>query len=97
MKNQINSVYKKAERFAEITKKSLISGNVIRAKKCLNIAEKLFITGSSETKGIIANVYLYSISSFLKVKNCNISNLFPDVLKVEYSKQIASPFLNKSL
>ncbi len=91
MKNQVTSVYKKAERFAEITKKALIAGNVIRAKKCLNIAEKLFLTGSAETKGIIANVYLYSISSFLKVKNCNISNLFSEVLKAEYSKQIHQP------
>lgn len=91
MKNQVTSVYKKAERFAEITKKALIAGNVKRAKNCLNIAEKLFLTGSTETKGIISNVYLYSISSFLKVKNCNISNLFPEVLKEEYSKQIHQP------
>lgn len=91
MKNQVNSFYKKAERFAEVTKKALIAGNVIRAKKCLNIAEKLFISGSAETKEIIANVYLESITSFLKVKNCNISNLFPEVLKVAYSKQMYQP------
>lgn len=93
MKNQVTSVYKKAERFAEITKKALIAGNITRAKNCLNLAENLFRTGSTETKGIIANVYLYSISSFLKVKNCTILNLFPEVLKAEYSKQIHQPIL----
>ena len=87
MKNQVTNVFKNAERFAEITKKALIAGNVQRAKKCIRIAEKLFVTGSTETRGIIANVYLYSIASFLKVKHCTISNLFPEVLKIEYSKQ----------
>ena len=87
MKNQVTNVFKNAERFAEVTKKALIAGNVQRAKKCIRIAEKLFVTGSTETKGIIANVYLYSIASFLSVKHCTISNLFPEVLKIEYAKQ----------
>ncbi|NRS87717.1 hypothetical protein HNQ02_000624 [Flavobacterium sp. 7E] len=87
MKNQVTNVFKNAERFAEVTKKALIAGNVQRAKKCIRIAEKLFVTGSTETKGIITNVYLYSIASFLNVKHCTISNLFPEVLKIEYAKQ----------
>lgn len=87
MKNQVTNVFKNAERFAEITKKALIAGNVQRAKKCIRVAEKLFVTGSTETRGIIANVYLYSIASFLKVKHCTISNLFPEALKIEYAKQ----------
>ena len=94
MKNQITNVFKNAERFAEITKRSLIAGNVLRAKNCLIIAEKLFVTGSTETRGIISNVYLYSIASFLKVKHCTISNLFPEVLKTEYAKQIHQPNYN---
>ena len=90
MKNKVNSLYNRADRFAEITKKTLIAGNVVRAKNCLNLAEHLFITGSTETKGIIANVYLYSLCCFLKLKNCTISNLFPQNLKLEYNKQINS-------
>ena len=59
MKNQVNTVYKQAERFAEITKKAIIAGNIARAKKCLAFAEKLFITGTSETKSVISNVYVF--------------------------------------
>jgi hypothetical protein len=88
MKNQVTSVYKQAERFAEITKKSIITGNIIRAKKCLTLAEKLFETGSQETRNAISNVYVYSVSSFMELKNCSISNLFPKSLKAEYIKQI---------
>jgi hypothetical protein len=88
MKNQVTSVYKQAERFAEITKKAIITGNIIRAKKCLTLAEKLFETGSQETKNAISNVYVYSVSSFMELKNCSISNLFPKSLKAEYIRQI---------
>ena len=42
MKNQVTTVYKQAERFAEITKRAIISGNINRAKKCLTLAEKLY-------------------------------------------------------
>ena len=88
MKNQVNTIYKQAERFAEITKTAIITGNISRAKKCLALAERLFITGSIETKNVITNVYIFSVSSFLELRHCNISNLFPKSLKAEYIKQI---------
>ena len=88
MKNQVTSIYKQAERFAEITKKSIISGNIVRAKKCLALAERLFITGSIETKNAISNVYVFSVSSFMEMRHCNISHLFPQSLKAEYIKQV---------
>ncbi|WP_439554230.1 DUF7674 family protein [Flavobacterium macrobrachii] len=88
MKNKINTIYKQAERFAEITNKAIISGNISRAKKLLSIAENLFETGSNETKNVISNVYVYSVSSFMELRHCSISNLFPKALKAEYIKQI---------
>ena len=88
MKNQVTTIYKQAERFAEITKTAIITGNIFRAKKCLALAEQLLITGSNETKIAISNVYLFSVSSFMELRRCNISNLFPKTLKAEYVKQI---------
>ena len=88
MKNQFQTIYKQAERFAEITKSAIISGNIHRAKKCLALAERLFETGSNQTKIAISNVYVYSVSSFLEVRRCSISNLFPIALRKEYLKQI---------
>ena len=88
MKNQVTTVYKQAERFAEITKRAIITGNIIRAKKCLAVAEQLFKTGSNETKIAITNVYVLSIAGFMEMKHCSISNLFPNTLKEEYIKQI---------
>jgi hypothetical protein len=88
MKNKIATIYEQAERFAEITKVAIITGNISRAKKCLALAERLFETGSNETKIAISNVYVFSVSSFMELRYCNISNLFPKSLKAEYIKQI---------
>ncbi|MDI1304564.1 MAG: hypothetical protein PSX42_06940, partial [bacterium] len=87
MKNQVSTIYKQAERFAEITKTAIITGNISRAKKCLALAERLFISGSNETKIAISNVYIFSVSSFMELRHCSISNLFPQTLKAEYIKQ----------
>jgi hypothetical protein len=88
MKNQVTTIYKQAERFAEITKIAIVTGNINRAKKCLALAERLFETGSNETKNAISNVYVFSVSSFMELRHCSISNLFPKSLKAEYIKQI---------
>jgi hypothetical protein len=90
MKNQVNTIYSQAERFAEITQKAIVSGNINRAKKCLAHAEQLFINGSRETKNVISNIYVFSVSSFMELRNCSISNLFPKGLKAEYIKQITA-------
>lgn len=88
MKNQGNTIYKQTERFAEITKTAILSGNIVRAKKCLALAERLFATGNNETKIAISNVYVFSVSSFMELRHCTISNLFPKALKAEYIRQI---------
>jgi hypothetical protein len=90
MKNKINTIYQQTERFAEITKKAIISGNITRAKKCLDKAEQLFTTGTLETKSVIANIYVYSVSTFMEYRNCSIANLFPQNLRKEYIKQITA-------
>jgi hypothetical protein len=88
MKNKIATIYEQADRFAEITKVAIITGNINRAKKCLVLAERLFETGSNETKIAISNVYVFSVSTFMELRHCSISNLFPKSLKAEYIKQI---------
>ena len=88
MKNQVVSIYRQAERFAEITKKLLIAGNVPRVKKCLSIAEKLLKTGSGETQNVISGIYMHSVSTFMELRGCRISGLFPKALEGEYLRQI---------
>ena len=88
MKNQVTTIYKQAQRFAELTQTAIASGNIARAKKFLDKAEQLLTTGSQETKSVISNIYVSSVSTFMEIRKCSISNLFPIGLKSEYLKQI---------
>jgi hypothetical protein len=88
MKNQAKTACSKAVQFAEITKNLIRKGNIPRAKKCLSVAEQLLITGNAETKNAISNIYVFSVSTFMEIHNCAIANLFPPMLKKEYTAQI---------
>ena len=79
------------ERFAAVTKVMIVQGNINRAKKCFNVAETLLVNGNYEMKNAIANVFLHSVSGFLELHNCSISNLLPGLLKREYLKQVNAP------
>ena len=88
MKNQVISVYRQTERFADLTKRLIITGNIPRVKKCLALAEKLLKTGSVETKSLISGPYLHAVSTFMEFRGCRIAGLFPQSLQAEYVKQI---------
>lgn len=86
----IPTIYKQAQRFADLTKTLIMSGNIQRAKQCLQKAENIFNNGTAEVKNAITNVYVFSISTFMDLHHCNIRNLFPESLQLEYQKQINS-------
>jgi hypothetical protein len=82
------SIYNNMQRFADLTKLLISTGNISRAKKCIDYAEKLFTSGNNEIKNAISNVYVFSITSFMELHNCSVKNLLPGSLKSEYSKQV---------
>jgi hypothetical protein len=89
MKNKVKSACAKAVQFAEITKNLIRSGNVPRVRKCLGAAEKLLYNGSAETKSVIANIYVFSVSTFIEIHHhYKVSQLLPECLLKEYRKQI---------
>jgi len=88
MRNHVKTAAAKATQFANVTKNLIKSGRVRRAKKCLDIAELLFTTGSNETKSVIGTIYVNSVSTFMEMHHCSIARLFPDTLHAEYVKQV---------
>lgn len=88
MKTTLLSIQAKAARLAEITKAAIRNGNMGRAKKCMAVAERLLESGNREAQIAIANVYLFSVSAFMELRNCRISGLFPPLLQKEYCRQI---------
>ena len=88
MRNQILTLHRQAERFANITKTLIRNGNIARAKKMLAYAEQLLINGNKESQNAISNVYVFSVSTFMEIRKCNIANLFPPALKADYIQQV---------
>jgi hypothetical protein len=76
------------QKLADITKVFIISGNIQRVKKCLDIATRLYSNGNNEVKNAIANVYVFSVSTFMEIHHYNIRKLFPKPLQSEYLKQV---------
>jgi flagellin-specific chaperone FliS len=85
------NIYKQAQRFADVTKELIATGNMNRARKCLQKAEDIFISGSEEVQNAISNIYLYSVSCFMETHHCNIKSLLPSNLQNEYYKQVNAP------
>lgn len=81
------NIYVQAQRLADITKKLIQSGHIKLAKRCLQEAETIFKNGTSEIKHAISNIYIFSISSFMELHHCNIKELLPPSLQIEYYKQ----------
>lgn len=77
-------------RFANVTKTCIITGNIIRAKKCLSVAETLWKNGTNAVKLAVANVFIFSLTSFMEVHHCNIKQLFPVELFSEYYNQVSN-------
>lgn len=84
------NVYKQAQRFANLTKELIVSGNIRRAKNFLHKAEYLFVIGTNEVKNAIVNVYVFSVTLFMEMHYYNIKQFLPKSLHSEYQKQIYS-------
>lgn len=82
------SVYRQAERLADLTKTCIGNGNIPRAKKFFAVAEKCYRQGDNKTKNAVINVFLVSVSGFMELHRCGIRRLFPALLKREYIRRI---------
>ena len=87
-KRNSNNVYNQMHRMAELTIMTVLSGRLIRAKRLLDVAKKLFENGNYQTRNAVTNVFLYDVSSVLALRHCDLMALFPPSLQKEYIKQL---------
>lgn len=90
MKSPTNP-YRQAQRFADLTKRLLLTGQQARARRCLHIAEVLFRKGDARIRNAIANVYVYSVTPVMEMQQRHVGHLLPTNLRAEYYKQITAP------
>lgn len=87
------NLYKVMQRFADMTVNFILNGQLNRAAKCLQIADKLFRSGNIIIKNAIANVFVYSLSRVLDKQDERSHEVFailPFSLKREYDLQVNS-------
>ena len=89
MKNESDkNVYSEMQQFADLTKTLISRGNMEKAKNCIMTAEEMFIKGTEKIKNAVVNVYVFSVTSFMETHHCNIKDLLPEDLRIEYCKQV---------
>ena len=86
-KGNNNSVYNRMQRMAELTVTMILAGKLVRAKRFLDAAERLFLTGNYQTRNAVSNVYIYNVSTVLQLHHCNLQALLPANLQKEFIKQ----------
>jgi hypothetical protein len=84
------SVHSRFQRFADITEFFIAQGNLSRVKHCLSFVEDLYNKGDIQTRNAIANIYVFSVSTYLETRRYRVGDLFPESLKAEYYKQVNS-------
>lgn len=89
MKSPTNP-YRQAQRFADLTKRLLLTGQQARALRCLRIAEALFRKGDARIRNAIANVYVYSVTPVMEMQHRHVGQLLPANLRREYYHQITA-------
>ena len=87
-KGNNNSIYNHMQRMAELTVTLVLAGKLARAKKFMESAEKLFLSGNYQSRTAVSNVYLYDVTTILELHHYNVQTLLPSSLKKEYVKQI---------
>lgn len=84
------NIYNQAQRFAEITKQLIISGNIQKAKRFIMLAEDIFNKGTADIKNAVSNVYIYSVTSFMELHHCNVKDFLPSTFQKVYYKEVYS-------
>lgn len=90
---QSKNLYTLMQRFADLTKKLIIQGNINKVERCLRIANSLLTSGNIIIVNAVANVYVYSLSTVLdrRDENCmKVMAVLPFALRKEYEHQVNS-------
>lgn len=84
------NVYKAVQCFASFTKELIRKGDLEEVKHCFGLAEKLWTEGNQTVKGVIENVYVFSISPIIDLTNplCKkVKAMLSPELRREYYRQ----------
>lgn len=73
---------------AETTKNYIGTGNEFMARQCLELAEIIYRYGDEQTRNLVSNIYVFAVSGFLEINQLNANDIFPELLRIEYKRQV---------
>ena len=85
-----SEMYEYINYFTNYTKNALEEHNFTRAKKCLVLAEKMYLKGDAMIRFLIENSFIYSFSSIMFDSGTEmfmLKSMLPDTLYQLYKKQ----------
>jgi hypothetical protein len=85
------NVYKEMQHFTDYTRAAIDEHNLVLAKRCFKLADKLYEQGDSIVKNAIENIFVYSFSSFFSHKNIEkmiLKSFISPTLYSLYAKQV---------
>jgi hypothetical protein len=84
------NIYKDLQNFSNYTRKAIQEHNYILAKRCFQLAGKLYEQGDTIVKNAIENIFVYSFSSFFPKENTEkviLKSFIPAQLYSLYNQQ----------
>jgi len=90
------SAYDIVRHMLKYTKSQVIQHNLNAAKKCMNLAEKLYYKGNNAIKNAIENVFVYSFSHAFfhdENKKKEVIGIIPESLYRLYKRQVINSHL----
>ena len=81
------SVYQNIKVLADYTCRLIDQHNYLVAGKCFNLAERLFLEGSTTTQNAIDNIFIYCVTTRSQALS-GLKTLMPFHVRKEYHRQI---------
>jgi gamma-glutamyl phosphate reductase len=79
-----SGIYERMQKFSDITVWLVLNNKTQRASKCLEAAEKLFVSGSVQMRNAITVVYIYHLAAVLEFHHYDLKGMLPQSLYREY-------------
>ena len=87
------NIYKSIQCFADFTKEVIGSGNLLAAKRCLNLAEEMLVKGNTTVQNAIENVFLHTLSPLIDLGDSAgtaVKKMLKGSLRREYKRQVCA-------
>jgi hypothetical protein len=86
--DNVQTINQRLQDLASKTKANLADKNIEAARNYISQVEKEYHSGDKHLRNLIANIYIFSVSTYLECHDLDLFNLFPLSFIKEYYSQV---------